>query len=66
VPLTDPKDPGWSFSGDWSPDGLHIVYDHFRPNAGPVQLRVMDADGTNITTLWSAEGRGAEMPDWGP
>jgi Tol biopolymer transport system component len=62
-PVTDPADPGISFSGDWSPDGRQIVYDYFRPDAGPPELRVVNADGTHQSTLLAG---GGETPDWGP
>lgn len=62
-PLTDLKDPGWSFEGDWSPDGLQIVYDYFSPGASQAELRVVNADGTHPSTLLMG---GGETPDWGP
>ncbi len=63
TPLTDPQDPGWSFEGDWSPDGSQIVYDYFRPGASQAELRVMNADGTHPSTVLMG---GGETPDWGP
>ena len=66
TPLTDPKDPGISFSGDWSPDGGQIVFDYFVPGASQTELRVVNADGTHPSTLWTAPGYGAETPDWWP
>jgi Tol biopolymer transport system component len=62
-PLTDPNDPGWAFAGDWSPDGRQVVFDYFLPALGQPQLRVVDANGTNSSTLLVG---GGETPDWGP
>lgn len=66
APLTDPDDPGWSFNGDWSPDGHQIVFNYFVPGAMQTDLRVVNADGTDPSTLWTMPGYGAETPDWGP
>lgn len=63
TPLTDPRDPGWSFEGDWSPDGSQIVFDYFTPGASQTELRVVNADGTHPSTLFMG---GGETPDWGP
>jgi TolB protein len=68
VALTNPVDPGISMEGDWSPDGSQIVYVYFAPGMDHNELRVVDADGTHMTTLWApapGEGGGAETPDWG-
>jgi TolB protein len=68
VALTSPTDPGISMEGDWSSDGSQIVYVYFAPGMDHNELRVVDADGTNMTTLWApgpGEGGGAETPDWG-
>jgi Tol biopolymer transport system component len=62
TPVTDPADPGISFSGDWSPDGRQIVYDYFRPGASQTELRIVNADGTHSSTLLMG---GGETPDWG-
>jgi Tol biopolymer transport system component len=67
-PVTYPNDPGGSFSGDWSPSGRQIVYVYFRPGWDHNELRLVNADGTNRSTLWqpaAADGGGAEAPDWG-
>jgi len=63
APLTNPTDPGISFSGDWSPDGRQIVFDYFVPGASQAELRVVNADGTHSSTLIMG---GEETPDWGP
>jgi Tol biopolymer transport system component len=67
-PVTDPNDPGISFSGDWSPSGRQIAYVYYRPGWDHNELRIVNADGTNLSTLWqpaAGDGGGAESPDWG-
>jgi hypothetical protein len=67
-PVTDPNDPGGAFSGDWSPSGRHIVYVYYRPGWDHNEVRLVNADGANSSTLWqpaAADGAGAETPDWG-
>ena len=51
---------------DWSPDGSRIVFTHFDAT-GISSLRVMNADGSGVTTLLSdARGRTQFVaPDWG-
>jgi len=58
-------DAGWSFDGDWSPDGKQIVYQYHQPNWDHNELRIMSADGSNEQVLWtSPSGITAEKPDW--
>jgi TolB protein len=55
----------WAFEGDWSPDGTRIVYKYFHYGWDHNELRLADADGTHVSTLWVMPNRGAETPDWG-
>lgn len=67
-PVTDPNSTGGSFSGDWSPSGRQIVYVYYQLGWGTNELRLVNADGTNRSTLWqpaTGNGAGAETPDWG-
>jgi Tol biopolymer transport system component len=41
-----------SFLPDWSPDGTKIVFAHFLPTGFFTQLRVMNADGSNVRVIW--------------
>jgi TolB protein len=64
-PLTDPTDSGNAFDGDWSPDGRQIVFRSFGPGMSANELRVVNADGTGMRTLWVAPpGHFAFTPDW--
>jgi Tol biopolymer transport system component len=48
------------FEGDWSPDGLRIVFATIR--TGDARIAVMDADGSNLVVL----GVAGEGPKWSP
>src|SRR5262249_14317218 len=45
---------GWSFEGDWSPDGTQIVYKYFQPGWDHNELRIVNADGSDDRLLWTA------------
>ena len=59
---SDTGGPGRDKEADWSPDGSRIVYTHLEP--GVNSLRVMNADGSGVTTLLSNSDKYVE-PDWG-
>ena len=66
TPLTDPDDPGISYEADWSPDGSQVVFHYFAPDLPSIELRMVDADGTDPATLWAAPPSfGPNLPDWG-
>ncbi len=55
---------GHNEDADWSPDGSRIVFTHFED--GISSLRVMNADGSDVTTLLSdVEGGQFQSLDWG-
>ena len=56
----------WELEGDWSPDGLQIVYAVYQPGWDHSELRIAAADGTNARTLWVGTMSSAETPHWGP
>ncbi len=65
TPLTDPTDPGWSFDGDWSPDGQQIVFAYYQSGWNHNELRLANADGSHPATLWvSPDNTTANTPDW--
>jgi len=56
---------GWSFDGDWSPDGSSIVYKYYEPGWDHNELRIINADGSDERVLWTGtSGSTAEKPDW--
>lgn len=64
-PVTDPFDPGAAWNGDWSPDGSQVVYMYCRTGWDHNELRVADADGRHVRTLWVSPALvSAESPDW--
>ena len=66
IPYTGGR--GRDHDADWSPDGSRIAYTHFEPDTGVRSLRVVNADGSGITTLLSnSQGQTYQYvsPDWG-
>ena len=64
----------WDSTASWSPDGAHIAFSRHSSNGrdpdgepidGDTQIAVMDADGTNLTSL-TAGGPGDRHPAWSP
>jgi hypothetical protein len=52
-----------------SPGGRQLAYVYYRPGWDHNELRVVDANGMNSSTVWqpaAADGGGVETPDWGP
>ena len=56
-------------NADWSPDGSRIVYNHLEPATGVRSLRLMNADGSGVTTLSypvnANRNNNIVGPDWG-
>ena len=55
-----------SFAGPWSPDGQRIVYTSYAGGATETYLAVINADGSDQTTLSAPSGSDEGFPDWSP
>lgn len=56
----------YSFSGDWSPDGNHIVYVHVTGGDDSLQIRSMDAGGNDESLIVDCSpDRFCDAPAWG-
>jgi Tol biopolymer transport system component len=55
-----------SFSGDWSPDGSQIAFVHYQFGDDHLEIRTMDADGTNSATVAECDPElFCDFPSWG-
>ena len=55
-----------SFSGDWSPDGSKIAFVHYQFGDDHLEIRTMDADGTNPETVAECDPElFCDFPSWG-
>jgi Tol biopolymer transport system component len=55
-----------SFSGDWSPDGSKIAFVHYQFGDDHLEIRTMDADGTNPETVADCDpDLFCDFPSWG-
>lgn len=54
------------FDPTWSPDGRAIAYRHQRDFESPIDIFVMDADGSHPRHLTGREGLADWGPDWSP
>lgn len=65
VQLTSGKDEV-SFSGDWSPDGSHIAFVHYRFGDDHLEIQTMDADGSNPGAVAACDPElFCDFPSWG-
>jgi Tol biopolymer transport system component len=51
APITHTAGGEFSFGADWSPDGSQISYAHYQSPDDHLEIQVMDADGSNPTTV---------------
>jgi Tol biopolymer transport system component len=64
--LTNEPIGSFSFSGDWSPDGDHIVYVHATGGDDSLQIRTMDANGQDESLIVDCSpDRFCDVPAWG-
>jgi Tol biopolymer transport system component len=64
--LTHEPRGSYSFSGDWSPDGSHIVYVHVTGGDDSLQIRSMDANGNDESLIVDCSpDRLCDAPAWG-
>ena len=55
-----------SFSGDWSPDGSKIAFVHYQFGDDHLEIRTMDADGSNPETVADCDpDLFCDFPSWG-
>jgi Tol biopolymer transport system component len=65
-PLTHEPWGGFAFSGDWSPDGRHIVYMRFRQGDENIAVRSMDANGNDEGKIADCDFVAfCDNPSWG-
>jgi len=65
-PLTHEPWGGFAFSGDWSPDGKHIVYMRFRQGDENISVRSMDANGNDEGVIADCDSVAfCDNPSWG-
>jgi Tol biopolymer transport system component len=65
-PLTHEPWGGFAFSGDWSPDGKHIVYMRFRQGDENISVRSMDANGNDEGVIADCDFVAfCDNPSWG-
>src|SRR4051794_1889809 len=63
--LTNEPMGSYSFSGDWSPDGKHIVYIHVKGGDDSLQIRSMDASGKDESLIVDCSpDRFCDAPVW--
>lgn len=57
---------GRSHNPCWSPDGSQIVYSFSRERQGKSEIWVIDADGSNPTSLTQSVEESCSSPQWSP
>ena len=62
-PLTRTREGSFSFGADWSPDGTKIVFANYQFPDDHTDLKIMNADGTGVTTLINCGA--CNLANWG-